>query len=72
MGSAPGDNTNINGAQQFESAKLPARSKVGGSMYCLPMLSTTKFCTAGTILSGLMQRSITSLGEIGARKVNVS
>ena len=32
MGSAPGDNTNIRGAQQWESAKLPARSKVGGSM----------------------------------------
>ena len=61
MGSAPGDSTNISGAQQCESAKLPARSKVGGSMYCLPILSTMKFWTAGTILSGLIQRSATIL-----------
>ena len=68
IGSAPGDNTKINGAQQLESAKLPARSKVGGSMYCLPMFSTTKFCTAGTILSGRIQRRITNLWKKERKK----
>lgn len=43
MGSAPGDSTKMRGEQQFESAKLPARSKVGGSMYCRPIESTMKF-----------------------------
>lgn len=61
IGSAPGDSTKMRGEQQLESAKLPARSNVGGSMYCRPMKSTMKFWTAGMILSGRMQRRITIL-----------
>ena len=61
MGSAPGDNTKISGAQQFESANDPARSKVGGSMYDCPRLSTMNSCTEGTILSGRKHLSTTIL-----------
>lgn len=47
MGSPPGERTKISGAQQWESANALGRLKGGGSIYCLPILATTKSCTAG-------------------------
>ena len=63
MGSAPGDNTNIRGAQQLESPNDPARSKVGGSINVCPILLTIKFWTAGIILSGRSVRRMTILSR---------
>ena len=59
MGSAPGDNIKMRGAQQVESANDPAKSNVGGSMYDWPMLSIMNSWTEGTILSGRSVRSTT-------------
>lgn len=49
VGSEPGDNTKIRGAQELESPNALARSNGGGSTYFLPSFSVTKSCTQGVI-----------------------
>mmetsp|Transcript_8239 Transcript_8239/g.18050 ORF Transcript_8239/g.18050 Transcript_8239/m.18050 type:complete len:223 (-) Transcript_8239:9299-9967(-) len=57
MGAAPGVSTNMRGVVHLETSKQPLRSKGGGSMNLLPMLSEMKCCTAGTTTSGRRHRS---------------
>lgn len=49
VGSDPGDNTKMSGAQQLESANAFPRSNGGGSINRLPSLTVTKSWTAGVI-----------------------
>ena len=55
IGSAPGDNTKMSGAQLCESANALPRSKGGGSINWWPSLAVTKSCIAGTIYMGKIQ-----------------
>ena len=53
MGSAPGESMKISGVIQILSPYDPGRSNGGGSMNCLPIFFSTKFCMAGIIWTGI-------------------
>mmetsp|Transcript_5664 Transcript_5664/g.19207 ORF Transcript_5664/g.19207 Transcript_5664/m.19207 type:complete len:248 (+) Transcript_5664:710-1453(+) len=64
VGSLPGESTKSSGLVTLDSAKLPGRSKGGGSMKRCPMTSATKSCTPGTTLSGRRHRSTSSFWKL--------